>query len=127
MRSLLLTLSLALACATLLSACSKEEKSTVTASKPPAIQAAQQAAAVADLNNGQKVYASSCAACHDTGLMGAPKIGDEKAWAGHQEHGMEHMVSNAISGIGKMPPKGGNMKLTDAEVRAAVEYMVGKH
>ena len=122
MRSIALTLTLTLF--TLLTACSKEDASPTTAQKPPAIQAAEKAAAIADMSTAEKTYQSSCAACHDTGVMHAPKIGDKAAWAGHIEHGIEHMTSNAISGIGKMPPKGGNMKLSDAEVKAVVAFMM---
>jgi cytochrome c5 len=34
------------------------------------------------------------------------------------------LVKNAINGIRLMPPKGGNARLTDEEVTAAVVYMV---
>lgn len=79
-----------------------------------------------DMKTGEAVYNKSCGACHNSGVMGAPKIGDKAAWAQHIEDGTHHMVENAIKGVGKMPPKGGNMKLTDEEVEAAVEYMVEK-
>jgi len=94
--------------------------------QPPkaALDAAQQVAAVADANNGRKVYESFCASCHATGLMHAPKFGDREAWAEHSEHGMQHMVENAIRGVGSMPPRGGNPRLSDEDIRAAVEHMV---
>ena len=75
---------------------------------------------------GQSVYAKSCAACHDSGVMGAPKVGDKNAWAPLIAEGVEVLSQNATKGIGKMPPKGGNMQLSDDEVQAAVEYMVEK-
>ncbi|PLX98882.1 MAG: cytochrome c5 family protein [Desulfuromonas sp.] len=75
---------------------------------------------------GEAVYNKSCGACHNSGVMGAPKTGDKAVWAGHIKDGKDHMVENAIKGIGKMPPKGGNMKLTDEEVEEAVEYMIEK-
>ncbi len=125
MQSLTLSLTLIFTLALTLTACSKEETPPPAAkAKPPAIQAAEQAAAVADMNNGRKVYESTCAACHDSGVMGAPKLGDKAAWASHMHDGIDHMVKEAIEGDGKMPPKGGNMLLSDAEVRAAVEYIV---
>jgi cytochrome c5 len=73
---------------------------------------------------GQSVYTKSCAACHASGVMGAPKVGDKAAWSGLIAEGEPVLTKNAIKGEGKMPPKGGNMKLTDAEVKAAVEYMM---
>ena len=124
MRSIVLTLTLTLALFTLLTACSKEEAPQTTPAKSPAIQAAEKAAAIADMSTAEKNYQSSCAACHDTGAMHAPKIGDKEDWAGHIDHGLAHMTPTAISGIGKRPPKGGNMKLSDAEVKAVVVYMV---
>ena len=41
-----------------------------------------------------------------------------------EANGLDSVVTNAINGIGMMPPKGGNASLSDAEVRAAVEYMM---
>ena len=58
--------------------------------------------------------------------MGAPKIGDQKAWAPLTAEGVDVLSKNAIHGLGKMPAKGGNMQLTDEEVKEAVEYMVEK-
>ena len=126
MRLIAIALTSSLCLLTLFSACSKEETGQTAPAKPAAIQSAEKAAASANLSTAEKTYADSCASCHDTGVLHAPKIGDKTAWAGHIEHGLEHMVSNAISGIGKMPPKGGNLQLSDAEVRAAVQYMVNK-
>ena len=75
---------------------------------------------------GQSVYTKSCATCHDSGVMGAPKLGDKTAWSGLIAEGVDDLTHNAIMGEGKMPPKGGNMQLTDAEVKAAVMYMMEK-
>ena len=76
------------------------------------------------LNSGQAVYTKSCLVCHKAGIAGAPKLGDKDAWAPRLANGMESLVSNAINGIGTMRAKGGHSKLTDEEVKAAVEYMV---
>lgn len=73
---------------------------------------------------GQAVYTKSCAACHSSGVMGAPKVGDKAVWAGLIAQGEDGLTHNAIAGKGNMPPKGGNMQLTDAEVKEAVEYMI---
>jgi len=92
--------------------------------KEPAV-AAPQAQAVAGKADGKKVYESTCMACHGTGVANAPKFGDKKAWAMHLMHGTEHVYENALKGKGAMPPKGGNLTLSDAEVKAAVDYMLG--
>lgn len=73
---------------------------------------------------GQSVYTKSCAACHASGIMGAPKFGDKAAWAYLNSEGLDTLTHNAINGKGKMPPKGGNVQLTDTEVKAAVAYMM---
>ncbi|MBN1957287.1 MAG: cytochrome c5 family protein [Desulfuromonadales bacterium] len=80
--------------------------------------------ALPSANTGETVYTKSCSSCHKLGIIGAPKTGDKVAWQPLISHGTETLVKNAIEGIGKMPARGGNSKLTDAEVRAAVEYML---
>lgn len=90
------------------------------AAKPAAAPAA--AAATID-PAGEKLYKSVCFACHAAGVAGAPKFGDKAAWAPLIATGMDHMVEIAIHGKGAMPPRGGS-QATDAEVHAAVEYMV---
>ena len=74
--------------------------------------------------DGKKVYESTCIACHGLGVANAPRFGDKKAWAPHLMHGAEHLYENALKGLGPMPPRGGNLTLSDAEVKAAVDYMV---
>ena len=76
------------------------------------------------LATGKRVYEQSCAACHATGVAGAPKIGDKAAWSAHIHHGLDHMVESVINGKGAMPAKGGNANLSDDEVKAAVSYIV---
>jgi cytochrome c5 len=80
--------------------------------------------AAAGKADGKKVYDSTCVTCHGAGVANAPKFGDKKAWAEHLMHGTEHLYENALKGKGAMPPRGGNLTLTDAEVKAAVDYMV---
>jgi cytochrome c5 len=72
---------------------------------------------------GEKLYKSVCFACHATGVANAPKFGDKASWSKALAGGMDTMVQHAIHGIGAMPPKGGS-QASDAEVKAAVEYMV---
>ena len=80
--------------------------------------------------NGQQVYQATCVACHGAGIAGAPKLGDKSQWAKHIAKGLGTLYTSAVNGVqgstGAMPPKGGNPALSDAEVRAAVDYMVGR-
>ncbi|HYD60361.1 MAG TPA: c-type cytochrome [Noviherbaspirillum sp.] len=78
------------------------------------------------LQAGDAVYKATCAACHDTGAAGAPKLGDNGAWAARLGKGQATVVGNAIKGINAMPAKGGNPDLDDIEVERAVVYMANK-
>ena len=70
-----------------------------------------------------KIIKANCAMCHAGGLMGAPKIGDVAMWAPRIAQGKDMLINNAIKGIRMMPAKGGNSRLTDEEVAAAVISM----
>lgn len=79
--------------------------------------------------DGKKVYEGLCQACHGTGAAGAPKAGDKGAWGPRIAQGKDTLFKHAIAGFtgktGVMPAKGGNPALSDAEVKAAVEHLVG--
>jgi len=72
----------------------------------------------------EKMYDKSCSLCHKTDAMGAPAVGDHDAWATVMEQGIEKVNHNAINGMGGMPPKGGDMGLTDEQVIDIVKFMV---
>lgn len=76
------------------------------------------------LAHGKAVYASDCAGCHDTGLTGAQKLADTAAWRALLKEGKDYLYKAAIEGSFGGPAKGGNPKLSDADVKAAVDYMV---
>lgn len=81
--------------------------------------------------SGKDVYTAACFACHGTGAAGAPLVGNKAAWASRITQGMDVLAEHAIKGFSSkpglmMPAKGGNMSLSDAEVKAAVEHMVSK-
>ena len=73
--------------------------------------------------SADKIIKANCAMCHAGGLMGAPKIGDVALWAPRIAQGKDMLINNAIKGIRMMPAKGGNSRLTDEEVAAAVISM----
>jgi len=79
-------------------------------------------------DQGKQIYGSVCFACHAMGVAGAPKLGDKMAWAPRIAQGMDTLYSHAINGFqgssGVMPAKGGRTDLADADIRAAVSYMV---
>jgi len=89
----------------------------------PATSVAAAAAASAK-PDGKKIYDTTCTACHGAGVAGAPKFGDKAAWAPRIKLGIDALHASALKGKGAMPPKGGNVTLPDADVIAAVDYMV---
>jgi cytochrome c5 len=76
--------------------------------------------------SGKDVVSTTCSKCHATGLNGAPKIGDEKAWANRAAQGLESLTQHALLGIRKMPPHGSNFALSDIEIQRAITYMVNQ-
>ncbi len=85
-----------------------------------------------DLANGKTVYDKSCAACHASGIMGAPKTGVKANWTSRFAQGMNTLVKKSIDGYSGeyngtktfMPAKGGDADLTGKQVGDAVAYMV---
>lgn len=76
--------------------------------------------------DGATVYNTLCSACHATGVAGAPKTGDKAAWAPRIATGSAALLKSATEGKNAMPARGGAADLTDAELKAAVDYLVGK-
>ncbi len=73
---------------------------------------------------GKNTYDQVCAACHAGGIIGAPKFGDKAAWQPRIATGMAALHKAALEGLNAMPPKGGRTDLPDADIKAAVDYMV---
>jgi len=99
--------------------------SAETQSEPVKIAAASPRA-----RDGQQIYQSACVACHDAGIAGAPKLGDKGQWAKRIAKGVDTLYASAVNGTqtsaGVMPAKGGNPTLSNAEVKAAVDYIVAR-
>ena len=68
-----------------------------------------------------------CSACHTTGVLDAPKIGDTAAWKkrADEQGGLDGILAKAISGINAMPPKGTCSDCSDDELKAAIKVMSG--
>ena len=94
--------------------------------KEPAPKAPAQKAQTAAAAEGKKIYDTTCTACHAAGVANAPKLGDKAAWAPRIKQGMTALLQSALKGKGAMPPKGGNASISDADLRAAIEYMVSQ-
>lgn len=120
-------LALVLAVAAALGACSRQEHtaSTAATSADAGGTVAMGAAAA-----GQDTYGKACVVCHGAGVAGAPRLGDKGDWGPRIAQGNDTLYKHAIEGYtgkkGMMPPKGGNAALADADVKAAVDYMVAQ-
>jgi len=75
--------------------------------------------------DGATVFNTVCGACHNTGAAGAPKAGDKAAWAPRLATGKDALYKSAIAGKNAMPPKGGAADLSDGEIKAAVDHLIG--
>ena len=98
----------------------------VVAAAPVAAAPVTASAPAAGATNdvGEKLYKQACAACHVAGVAGAPKFADKAAWAPRIATGMDALVASVVKGKGIMPPKGGAASASEADLRAATQYMV---
>jgi cytochrome c5 len=74
--------------------------------------------------DGKRIYEATCSVCHAQGLLGAPKLGDIDDWAPRIQQNIDVLYTHAIKGYNRMPAKGTCINCTDAEIQAAVLYMV---
>ena len=119
--------------AALLAGCGdKKPEPAAAASAPAAVSApaAPAPAPAAENELGKSVFGKTCAMCHAAGVAGAPKPGDKADWGPRIAQGKDTLYKHAIDGFtgakGMMPAKGGAANLSDAEVKAAVDYMADK-
>lgn len=121
--------------AALLAGCGDKKSEPASVAAPaaataPAPAVAPAAPAAAENELGKSVFGKTCAMCHAAGVAGAPKPGDKADWGPRIAQGKDTMYKHAIEGFtgakGMMPAKGGSANLTDAEVKAAVDYMADK-
>jgi cytochrome c5 len=95
----------------------------------PTVETAVEPEPVATAMTGPQVYNTACLACHGAGIAGAPIFGDAAAWAPRIAKGISTLNDHALNGftdVGYMPPKGGRIDLSDAEILDAVAYMVAE-
>jgi cytochrome c5 len=98
----------------------------VTAAAPAAEAApaaAAPVAAAAAAGAGEALYKQACQVCHAAGVAGAPKFGDKAAWSARLPAGIDALYNSVTKGKGAMPPRGGAAQASDADLRAAVEFM----
>lgn len=82
------------------------------------------------LEAGRGIWLGTCRACHLLGVAGAPAVTDFAEWDRRLTKGKEALYQSALNGIKgpdgqyRMPPHGGNPRLSDDQVRLAVDYKV---
>lgn len=117
------------ALAFLLTACGDKKTAETAAPVSAPAPVAAPAAPVAENSAGKSAYGKTCALCHGAGVAGAPKPGDKADWGPRIAQGKETLYKHAIEGFtgakGVMPARGGNSGMSDDDVKAAVDYMVG--
>ena len=74
--------------------------------------------------DGASAYKDYCAGCHETGMLGAPIVGDTSEWAGRSQLWDAVLFDHALTGYLEMPARGGRMDLSDELVKAAAEHML---
>lgn len=103
--------------------------STGAAAQAAAVAAAAEAAkgqvAYGGTTDGAVIYANLCTGCHTSGAAGAPKM-LKADWATRIGKGAETLHDHAINGFNAMPARGGNPALTDEQVKATVDWMLGQ-
>ncbi|MGC1506828.1 cytochrome c5 family protein [Ketobacter sp. MCCC 1A13808] len=91
------------------------------ASAQPAVAAGSEEA-----KSPEEIYNTTCAACHGTGVAGAPKVGDKAGWTSRIAQGNETMYTHAIKGLNAMPPMGTCATCSEDDIKAVVDYMVSE-
>jgi len=79
----------------------------------------------ASLKTGVQVYQAQCAACHNAGAAGAPKLGDAAAWGARIKTGYDALLNSALKGKGAMGAQGGG-DFSDVEIGRAVVHMANQ-
>ena len=85
----------------------------------------KQLSAKVNINEGSVFYKQACYACHDSGLVNAPRLGDKLAWETRKTQAIDTLTQTVISGKGAMPPRGGT-RYTDAQIKKIIKFMLSK-
>lgn len=108
-------------------------RAALLAAQEAAKKAAEAQVAYGGTLDGKTIFGALCTTCHTNTATGAPNINDKATWAPRIAEGLDTLVKHAIEGYqgkdGKgalMPAKGGNPSLTDAQVKATVEWMLSQ-
>ncbi len=146
MKKLLLSFTLVLFFGMLLTSCGGDKKAasteTTTSEEVKKEEPAKEETKVAEtkdftkftanLENGKKVYAKTCIACHLMGVSGAPALKPEKYkledWQSRADLGINTLMHSAINGKPgtAMTAKGTCSDCTEQDLFDAIHYMYGE-
>jgi len=106
-------------------------RAAMQAAADAATKAAASQVAYGGTTDGKTIYDHLCTSCHTAGVAGAPKLGNKTMWGPRIAEGLDTLIKHATDGYhgpdgNFMPPKGGNPALTDAQIKAAVTWIVGQ-
>lgn len=104
-------------------------RAAMLAAQEAAAKAAAAQVAYGGTTDGKTIYDNLCHSCHTAGVAGAPVLGNKAMWGPRIAEGLDTLIKHATDGYhgpdgNFMPPKGGNPSLTDAQVQAAVKWIV---
>ena len=105
-------------------------RAALVAAQEAAKKAAESQVAYGGTLDGKTIFGALCTTCHTNAATGAPGITDKAAWTPRIAQGMDILLKHATEGFqgskGLMPAKGGNPSLTNAQVKATVEWMISQ-
>jgi cytochrome c5 len=105
-------------------------KAALAAAQETANKAAAAQVAYDGTTDGKTIFGNLCHTCHENAATGAPVISDKAEWKPRVAQGLDTLLKHALEGYtgkkGMMPARGGNPALTDAQVKATIEWMIGQ-
>jgi len=105
-------------------------RAALVAAQEAAKKAAEAQVAYGGTLDGKTIFGNLCKTCHENAATGAPLLTDKAGWAPRLAQGVDTLFTHAINGFtgakGMMPAKGGNASLTDAQVKATVQWMIAQ-
>jgi cytochrome c5 len=99
------------------------KKSTGSGASSSGASSADVAQTVTSLERGKQIYDQVCSICHTQGQLGAPMLGDKKAWQPLLKQNLDILVDHSLKGYKGHPAKGACYQCSDADVISAVKYM----
>ncbi|MGN6323885.1 MAG: c-type cytochrome [Dyella sp.] len=104
-------------------------RAAMLAAQEAAAKAAAAQVAYGGTTDGKTIYDNLCHSCHTAGVAGAPVLGNKAMWGPRIAQGLDTLIKHATDGYhgpdgNFMPAKGGNPSLNDAQVKAAVTWIV---